>query len=86
MGNPLQEVWIGEHCRDLPVPLQLGVGALFDFTSGRTWRAPAWMRRIRCEWVYRLAREPRRLLHRYIVGNLLFLRLAALDRRGGFSP
>jgi alpha-1,3-mannosyltransferase len=86
MGNPLQEMWIDKNCRDLPVTLQLGVGALFDFTSGRVWRAPNWVRRARCEWIYRLALEPRRLFHRYVVGNLVFLRLALLDRRTGFSP
>jgi alpha-1,3-mannosyltransferase len=85
-GNPNQEVWIDEYSRDFQVPLQLGVGALFDFTSGRVWRAPAWVRRIRCEWMYRLAQEPKRLFYRYIVGNIVFLRLAMLDRRSGFSP
>jgi len=86
MGNPLQEIWIDKNCGDLPVTLQLGVGALFDFTSGRVWRAPAWIRRARCEWVYRLALEPRRLFNRYVVGNMVFLNLVRLDRRGGFSP
>ena len=86
MGDPLQELWIDKHCRDLPVSLQLGVGALFDFTSGQAWRAPLWMRRARCEWIYRLAREPRRLFHRYVIGNVVFLHLARLDRRSGFSP
>ncbi|MBS0235298.1 MAG: WecB/TagA/CpsF family glycosyltransferase [Proteobacteria bacterium] len=86
MGNPLQEVWIDKNCGDLPVTLQLGVGALFDFTSGRVWRAPAWIRRARCEWVYRLALEPRRLFNRYVVGNMIFLNLVRLDRRSGFSP
>lgn len=86
MGNPLQEIWIEKHCQDLPVPLQLGVGALFDFVSGRVWRAPNWVRRMRCEWVYRLALEPRRLFHRYVIGNMVFLHLARLDRRSGFAP
>ncbi|HML30663.1 MAG TPA: WecB/TagA/CpsF family glycosyltransferase, partial [Hyphomicrobium sp.] len=86
MGNPLQEAWIEKHCEDLHVPLQLGVGALFDFMSGRVLRAPNWVRRMRCEWVYRLALEPRRLFHRYVVGNMVFLHLARLDRRSGFSP
>lgn len=86
MGDPLQELWIDKHCRDLPVSLQVGVGALFDFTSGKAWRAPLWMRRARCEWIFRLAREPRRLFHRYVIGNMVFLHLARLDRRSGFSP
>lgn len=86
MGNPLQEIWIDKHCHDLPVPLQLGVGALFDFASGRIRRAPGWIRRARCEWLYRLALEPRRLFSRYVVGNIVFLHLATRDRRTGFAP
>lgn len=86
MGNPLQEIWIDKHCHDLPVPLQLGVGALFDFASGRIGRAPAWVRRVRCEWMYRLVLEPRRLFYRYVIGNIVFLHLANRDRRTGFSP
>ncbi|CCB64990.1 WecB/TagA/CpsF family glycosyltransferase [Hyphomicrobium sp. MC1] len=86
MGNPLQEIWIDKHCHDLPVPLQLGVGALFDFASGRMRRAPGWIRRARCEWLYRLALEPRRLFSRYVVGNIVFLHLATRDRRTGFAP
>lgn len=86
MGNPLQEFWIDKHCHDLPVPLQLGVGALFDFVSGRVGRAPSWVRQLRCEWLYRLALEPRRLFYRYVIGNIVFLHLASRDRRTGFSP
>ncbi|WP_409563156.1 WecB/TagA/CpsF family glycosyltransferase [Hyphomicrobium sp. MC8b] len=86
MGNPLQEIWIDKHCHDLPVPLQIGVGALFDFASGRIRRAPGWIRRARCEWLYRLALEPRRLFSRYVVGNIVFLHLATRDRRTGFAP
>jgi exopolysaccharide biosynthesis WecB/TagA/CpsF family protein len=66
--------------------LQLGVGALFDFSSGRVSRAPPWMQRARMEWLYRLALEPRRMFTRYVVGNALFLWLAYFDRRRGFSP
>ena len=31
------------------------------------------MRRMRLEWLFRFVLEPRRLWHRYIVGNPLFL-------------
>lgn len=48
-------------------------GAIIDFISGRSTRAPKWMRTLGIEWVYRLILEPRRLFKRYIVGNPLFL-------------
>ena len=48
-------------------------GAIIDFLGGKTPRAPLWMRRLGLEWVFRLLREPRRLFHRYVVGNPIFL-------------
>ncbi|KAI95216.1 UDP-N-acetyl-D-mannosaminuronic acid transferase [Rhodomicrobium udaipurense JA643] len=80
MGNPLQELWIDRHAEATSAPVLMGVGALFDFASGRLPRAPGWVRAGRVEWLYRLAREPRRLGSRYIVGNWKFLRRVARDR------
>jgi exopolysaccharide biosynthesis WecB/TagA/CpsF family protein len=48
-------------------------GAILDFLSGHKPRAPLLMRRAGLEWAFRLMIEPRRLFHRYIVGNPLFL-------------
>ena len=60
-------------------------GAIIDFLGGKTPRAPLWMRQVGLEWVFRLALEPRRLFHRYVIGNPLFLmralRLASASRR-----
>ncbi|MBW8319180.1 MAG: WecB/TagA/CpsF family glycosyltransferase [Arenimonas sp.] len=73
LGTPLQEVWIDRNVRPEHARLVMGVGALFDFISGQVPRAPRWIRRIRCEWVYRLWLEPKRLWYRYIVGIPVFL-------------
>ena len=73
MGNPLQEKWIIENRNDLSVPLAIGVGALFDFFSGKVERAPKAIRTLRGEWIWRLIQEPRRLFSRYLFGNPLFL-------------
>ncbi len=73
LGTPLQEIWIDRNVRPEHARLVIGVGALFDFVSGEVPRAPLWMRRIRCEWVYRLWLEPQRLWYRYIVGIPVFL-------------
>jgi alpha-1,3-mannosyltransferase len=86
LGNPMQELWITKYGPTTGAKLQIGVGALFDFTSGEIPRAPMWMRRLRCEWTYRLAREPRRLFSRYVVGNVIFLGHALGDRRAGLAP
>jgi exopolysaccharide biosynthesis WecB/TagA/CpsF family protein len=73
MGVPRQELWIAnkitaEHCT-----VAIAVGALLDFMSGAVPRAPGWVRKLRMEWIYRLAVEPRRLFVRYILGNPVFL-------------
>lgn len=45
----------------------LCVGAALDFLSGKTQRAPKWMRAAGLEWLHRLASEPKRLWRRYVV-------------------
>jgi UDP-N-acetyl-D-mannosaminuronic acid transferase (WecB/TagA/CpsF family) len=40
------------------------------------------MRRMRLEWLYRLAQEPSRLFARYVLGNPLFLLRVALVKLG----
>jgi exopolysaccharide biosynthesis WecB/TagA/CpsF family protein len=48
-------------------------GAVIDFLAARFPRAPAWVRAIGIEWLFRLLREPRRLWKRYVVGNVKFI-------------
>ncbi|MEZ5923164.1 MAG: WecB/TagA/CpsF family glycosyltransferase [Hyphomicrobiaceae bacterium] len=81
MGNPLQELWIAEHGAKTGARLLIGVGALLDFQAGVVSRAPDWIRRIHCEWIYRLLQEPRRLARRYLIGNAVFLGRAVRDAR-----
>jgi exopolysaccharide biosynthesis WecB/TagA/CpsF family protein len=73
MGTPLQEMWLAENLPATGASIGVAVGGFFDFMSGDVPRAPWWMRRCCVEWVYRLAREPRRMWRRYVVGNPLFL-------------
>ena len=72
MGQPRQELWAARSCAEIPGPV-LCVGALFDFLAERVTRAPEPIRKMRLEWVYRLAQEPRRLGGRYLLGNIAFL-------------
>ncbi len=53
--------------------VMLGVGAAFDYHAGVLPRAPLKWQRLGLEWLYRLGREPARLLRRYLVTNSLFL-------------
>jgi N-acetylglucosaminyldiphosphoundecaprenol N-acetyl-beta-D-mannosaminyltransferase len=60
-GAPKQEVWIDRAGRRIHVPVSIGVGGSFDYLTGRVPRAPAWMRRARLEWAFRLVRQPWRV-------------------------
>jgi N-acetylglucosaminyldiphosphoundecaprenol N-acetyl-beta-D-mannosaminyltransferase len=73
LGAPKQDVWLATHQSRLQAPILLAVGAAFDFHSGKLRRAPKWMQRVGLEWLFRLAKEPRRLWRRYLIGNTLFV-------------
>jgi len=66
LSTPKQERWMHAH-RNLRVPVMIGVGAAFDFHTGRAAQAPVWMRENGLEWLFRLLSEPRRLWRRYII-------------------
>jgi len=78
LGAPKQEKWIAAHLDRIHVPVQLGVGAAFDFHSGSINRAPLWMQNNGFEWLYRMIKD-RRLIKRYFTTNPIFLLLFAKD-------
>jgi N-acetylglucosaminyldiphosphoundecaprenol N-acetyl-beta-D-mannosaminyltransferase len=67
LSTPKQERWMYDHRDKFLVPVMLGVGAAFDFNSGKLERAPAWMGDTGLEWLFRLLVEPKRLWKRYLV-------------------
>jgi len=73
LSTPKQERWMGAHRDRLNAAAILGVGAAFDFHTGRVPQAPPWMQRGGLEWAYRLIREPRRLWRRYLKNNPRFV-------------
>lgn len=68
-----------ENCPTLPIGAAISVGAALDTQAGLRQRAPKWTHRIGLEWLYRLAREPRRLWRRYLIGNTEFIWLVACE-------
>lgn len=65
LSSPKQERWMAEHLGKIDAPVMIGVGAAFDFLSGRKHQAPRWIQRSGFEWLFRLATEPKRLWPRY---------------------
>ena len=87
IGCPKQERWMVEHKDRIPA-VMLGVGAAFDFHTGRVRQAPRWMQATGLEWAFRLAMDPRRLWKRYARHNprfvaMFLLQLAGLKRFPG---
>jgi N-acetylglucosaminyldiphosphoundecaprenol N-acetyl-beta-D-mannosaminyltransferase len=83
IGCPKQERWMSAH-KDRISAVMLGVGAAFDFHTGRVREAPGWMQVTGLEWLFRLTMEPRRLWRRYAKHNprfavLFLLQLVGLD-------
>jgi N-acetylglucosaminyldiphosphoundecaprenol N-acetyl-beta-D-mannosaminyltransferase len=72
LGTPKQEYFMAEHARSLDAGVLIGVGAAFDFHSGRVRQAPRWVQRSGFEWLFRLGTEPRRLGPRYLLTTPLF--------------
>ena len=72
LSTPKQEKFMAEFLPKLDLTLMIGVGAAFDFHSGRVKQAPRWMQRSGLEWFYRLCQEPRRLAKRYLKNNPVF--------------
>ena len=82
LSTPKQERFMSEYLPKLEVTVMLGVGAAFDFHSGRVRQAPRWIQRSGFEWFYRLCSQPKRLARRYLINNPLFLARIGLQLTG----
>ena len=72
LGCPRQEVWAYEYRELVNMPI-LAVGAAFDFFAGNLPQAPKIMQDNSLEWLYRLIQEPKRLWHRYLILNPIYV-------------
>ena len=72
LSTPKQEKFMAQYFQKLDTTLMFGVGAAFDFHTGRIRQAPRWIQRSGLEWLFRIACEPRRLWRRYLRNNPRF--------------
>lgn len=63
LGAPKQEKWMSKHKGKIKA-VQLGVGAAFDFITGKVKQAPVWLQKSYLEWLYRLPQQPCKTLYR----------------------
>lgn len=81
MGFPRQELWIADNLERLSVKVAVAEGGSFSFMSGRTPRAPAFMRRMGLEWLFRLLRQPWRLRRQLALPAFVWLVVGQRLRR-----
>jgi N-acetylglucosaminyldiphosphoundecaprenol N-acetyl-beta-D-mannosaminyltransferase len=73
IGCPRQEMFMGRHLAGLDTKLMFGVGAAFDYHTGRIRDCAEWIKRAGLQWLHRLWQDPRRLWWRYLRTNPAFL-------------
>jgi N-acetylglucosaminyldiphosphoundecaprenol N-acetyl-beta-D-mannosaminyltransferase len=69
MGSPKQEYWILHNRQTINAKFCMGVGGSFDIASGNIERAPKILRATGTEFLFRLAKEPRK---RWKIQKVLF--------------
>jgi hypothetical protein len=88
-GAPGQVHWIARNQRELAemgVRLAIGVGGTLDYLAGRVPRAPAPVRAVGLEWLYRLIRQPWRWRRQRVLPGFAFLGLLSWLWRRGNRP
>ena len=72
MGAPKQEALLFRYRDEWGARVALGIGGSFDVWAGNTARAPEWARRAGVEWLYRLARDPKRLRRQMVLPRFVY--------------
>jgi N-acetylglucosaminyldiphosphoundecaprenol N-acetyl-beta-D-mannosaminyltransferase len=72
-GAPAQDAWLARNLRRSGAAAGIGVGGSFDYLSGRVKRAPAWVRRLGFEWLWRLVSQPWRLRRQLVLPQFMAL-------------
>lgn len=67
MGFPRQEMFLHKYKKHFKGAVLIGAGGSLDVFSGKTKRAPEIFRRLRIEWVYRMIKEPKRIISFFIL-------------------
>jgi len=71
-GAPKQDKFNHRHVKTWKLPVAIGIGGTLDFIAGVQTRAPVWVHKIHCEWLWRWGTDPKRLTKRYVT-NITFL-------------
>jgi len=82
ISTPRQEIFMWNYLPRLEATLMFGVGAAFDFHTGRIKDCSQWVKRAGLQWLHRLMQDPRHLWWRYLRNNPAFVWRIALQLAG----
>lgn len=73
VGAPKQEKWIYKYRKYLiNIKIFLPLGATIDFEANNIKRAPRIFQKYALEWLYRMIKDPKRLVRRYLIDDSIF--------------
>lgn len=84
LPTPLQQRWVSTYGQQLTAPVVITAGSYLDHLAdaGGAGYYPRWVNHLQLNWLYRLAREPRRLWRRYTIETVHFVVLVVRARVG----
>ncbi len=82
LSTPKQERFMARYSNKFQVPILAGVGAAFDYHTGRIRDCAPWIKRAGLQWLHRLLQDPARLWRRYLINNPLFVYSITLQLSG----
>lgn len=83
LGAPKQELWMAENAKKLDARLLLGLGGSLDTYAGISKRAPRIWIKLGLEWLYRLVKEPYRIIRMTALPRFMLAVLAdTVSKRG----
>lgn len=86
LGAPRQEKWIEKHRHELKVDVAAGQGGTYDYEAGKIKRAPQIVQKLGIEWLWRLCRQPKRIVRQIVLPIYLIKVIFAKDKtKGKFS-
>ena len=82
ISTPRQEHFMHRYLPLLDTKLMFGVGAAFDFHTGRIHDSSPWVKSAGLQWLHRLLQDPRHLWRRHLRSNPAFIWHTALQLSG----
>ena len=84
-GMPRAELWAAKR-RRVDARVTMCVGGTLDVMAGEVQLAPAFMRKVGLEWLYRLIRQPWRAKRMLDIPRFVFAVIFSKDRSAGETP